>query len=1104
MKKRTELKQKRNIQRMLFTLFMFLSFCMAPNVAHATETENMEEITVTGVVKDHAGEPLPGATVKIKGLTLGTITDMDGKFSIKSSANATLEVSFLGMKTQDISLNGQSVIEVVMKEDAVLLDEVVAIGYGKQSRALVTNSISKVGKEEFQKTPGQNPLLQLQGKVAGLALEISSGQPGADPKVFIRGGTSTSPESDTPLFIVDGIVSQGFRNITDMNPSDIESVEVLKDAASTAIYGSKAANGIILIKTKSGSKGRAKVNVRYTYGIEEQPQRIPLLNAREYIFLTRSNIDKFNKSELTYNGVADPQKFLSGSFGMSTGNARNAKNTLAFLDTYLANYGQAYVSDLLENQGWQTMEDPVTGKQLIFQDNDFQKATFTTGHKHEYDIDISGGGEASNYYISLRYLDQEGILRGTEYKNYSALFNGTYQLSSTWSVSTKASLQVKDAIGAGNTVNTISRNILTPPTYRLYYEDGTPAPGEGISSFRNRLHEVYYKTNYDDGQVYRTTFQMSGEWNILPGLTFSPSAFYFGTEGIENYFQAHNETTGNTIRPASAKHNYDRHIQADALLAYEKKIEGGHNVSAVAGASYNNDYSYRLSASGSGAMIDQITTLNATADSTQRASSTKTYEATLSYFGRVGYDYKGKYLASASLRADASSRFAEDKMWGVFPGLSLGWNMHKEDFFAPLSSTFSRWKWRASWGRTGNNNLSVADSRGAYSITSSNYQGQVGILNSTLKNSQLQWETTTSYDAGIDFGFWNDRLNILVDYYNKLTSDRLYNEPLWYSTGFSSVKSNFGSIRNTGVELELSATPVKTSDLSWNVSLTFSYNRAVVEKLPDNGEEKNRVGGNYIYDPATKKEVKVGGLAEGERFGGRWAFNYLGAYQTEEEAAKAPIDANAQSRKKHAGDSKFEDVNGDGYLDSKDMVFMGYIRPDKMGGIVNTVNYKGITLRVVMDWATGHVIDNGFKGQIMGSSRNNNNAISEAMTNTWQGTNDGTNYPKYTVQSDYDYQYRNHMRWDNSIGSSASGATNNSLYFSKGDYLAFREVSVSYYLPSSWVKKLRLDALEVFAGGYNLGYIKKYEGMFPEIYTGVDYGTYPRPKQYNMGVKLSF
>lgn len=1083
----------------LFLLSALLSLTITPPQTVFAQTG----FTVTGTVSDENGETMPGVSVQIKGTLTGTTCDENGEYKINADTDDILIFSFIGMTTQEIPVNGRAVINVTMETDAMMLDEVVAIGYGKQSRTLITNSISMVDEKEFERAPGQNPLMQLQGKVPGLSLEISSGQPGADPKIFIRGGSSTSPEGDAPLIIVDGVISQGFRGITDMNPADIESIVVLKDAASTAIYGARAANGILLVTTKAGSKGKPTVNFRYTFGVEQKPQRLPLLNARDYVYLTRSNTAKFNREELTYNGVANPETFLSGSFGMSTGNPRNSANTLEFLDVYLANYGQDYVSHLLENEGWETMADPVTGRQLIFQDNDFQDATFHTGYKHEVDLNVSGGTDAVHYYVGLRYLNQDGTLRGTSYKNYSILFNGDYKLSEKWKMFTKASLTVRDMKGASNTNNAISRNIRMPPTYRLYYEDGTPAPGEGISSFTNRLYEIYYKTNYSNQVVYRTNFQVGAQWDIIPGLSFKPSFYYFGTEGISNAFEAMNETTGNAIRPASASHGYDRHLQADLLLSYDKKINK-HNIGAVAGASWTNDYSYRLEGSGSGAATDLIPTLNATADSTQRVSSTRRYEAMLSYFGRVSYDYDGKYMVSASFRADGSSRFSDGHRWGYFPGVSAGWNMHRENFFRPLDAVVSRWKWRASYGLTGNNNLSIADSRGEYKVTGTPYEGKVGILNTTLKNNDLKWETTESFDVGIDLGFFNDRLNLLVDYYRKLTYDRLYDLPLWSSTGFDSIKSNYGTIRNNGVEIELSATPVMSKNFRWDLSFTFAYNRSIVAELPENGEEKNRIGGNFAWDREAGKEVKVGGFAEGERFGGRWAFHYLGTYQTEEEAALAPIDPNAQSRKKHAGDAIFEDVNNDGVLDSHDMIFMGYIRPDKVGGLVNTLSYKNFTLRIAMDYAIGHVIDNGFKAQIMGSTRNNNNAIDECMTNTWQYAGDGTKYPKYTVQSDYDYQYRNHARWDNQIGNSKDGASNNSLYYSKGDYLAFREVSLSWRLPERWMNKIRMSGMEVFAGAYNLGYIKAYEGMFPEIYTGLDYGTYPRPTQFNVGVNLTF
>lgn len=1054
-----------------------------------------QEMNISGVVVDNEGMTLPGVSVAIKGTTTGTITDVDGVFSLKTQKGNTLVFSYIGYKTQEVQVTNNRRLSITLEVSTIGLEEVVVVGYGKQSRVTVTNAISRVGEEEFKNVPAQNPLLQMQGKVAGLALQVSDGQPGASPNVFIRGGTTTSPEGDAPLIIVDGIISQGMRSLQDMNASDIESVQVLKDAASTAIYGAKAANGIIIVKTKSGRKGKPTIHLKYTYGVEERPEKLPLLNAREYVYLSRKNTQLFNQT--------DPNKFLNGSWGMSTGNPRNSPNTLEFLDVYLANYGQAYVNQLLINEGWETMEDPVTGKQLIFQNNDFQRATFRTGSKHKIDFDISGGSDRASYYFGLGYLDQDGTLRGNNYKNYSFLFNGTFQLSDKWSVNTKASFQMRDVNGPGNTQNTISRGILMPPTYRLYYEDGTPAPGEGIGSFRSRLHEIYYKSQYDDTEVYRTTMQMGADWDILPGLYFTPSFYYFSSEGIENYFEADNETTGTTVRPASAKHNFDRHLQADLLLIYDKRWKEKHNLSAVAGASYNHDYSFRMGGQGSGALIDQIHTLNATADSTQRVSTTKTYEAMLSYFGRVNYDYDHKYMLSASIRMDGSSRFAQNHKWGYFPGVSAGWNMHREEFFEAIRPVVSKWKWRASWGKTGNNNLSIYDSRGQYKIAGTNYEGHVGILNNKMKNDDLIWETTATFDAGFDVGLWDDRLTILVDYYNKLTNNRLFDEPLWNSTGFGSIKSNFGSIRNSGFEIELNATPVRLKDFTWNLGFTFSYNKSVVVTLPENEEDKNRVGGNYVYDPALDKVVKVGGIAEGERYGGRWAFHYQGIYQTDEEAASAPKDPNAKNRIKKAGDAIFEDRNKDGVLDSKDMVFMGYIRPDKMGGITNTFQYKAFTLRIVMDWAIGHVIDNGFKANMMGSARNNNNGLKEALTNSWEPTNTEAKYPKYTVQSDIDYNYRNHKRWDNQIGNT-DGGSNNSLYYGKGDYLAFREVSFSYLMKNAWLQKLKLSAMEVFGGVYNIGYITGYDGMMPEIFDGDDYGTYPRPRQYNVGLRQSF
>lgn len=1052
-------------------------------------------IPVTGIVTLENGAPAPGVSVLVKGTSNGTATDADGRFALTVPANeARLVFSFIGYTPQEVAVGNKTTIAVSLKPDIKALEEVLVIGYGEQSRATLTTSISKVGAGEFSNAPAANPLVQLQGKVAGVSMQVTSGQPGANPQIFIRGGTTTSPEGDSPLFIVDGIVGQ-MRNISDLNPDNIESVQVLKDAASTAIYGASAANGVIIIKTKSGVAGTPRVHFKHTSGFDRQGNQYDFTSARDYIYVSRNNIHQFNKT--------NPDFFLTGGrYGMSTGNARNSRNTLEFLDTYIGNYGQEYVAGLLENQGWQTMVDPVTGRKLIFQETDYQEVTFQKAYRQEYDFDISGGTDKATYYIGLGHLNQQGLVLGTYYKNYSALFNGNYKLSDKLSVNTNLSYQLRNSAAPYHNQNVLSRSVTMPFTYRLHYEDGTPAPGEGVASFRNRNHEVFYKEKYEDNRVYRSTVNLGATWDILPGLTFKPAAYWFVTEGIENSFEAANEV--NATRPASAAHNFDKQLQLDAVLSYDKDLGARHHLNTVLGSSYINRHAYRMSGSGRGAPTDYIPTLNATSQETQRISTTKSNLVKMSYFGRATYDFDRKYLFSASLRVDGSSSFAADHKYGVFPGISAGWNVHNEAFWQSFTPVLSTFKLRTSYGQTGNDDLDYLDTQGAYS-PGSNYFGEVGILNTRLANQNLVWETTTSFDAGVDIGLFQNKATLLIDYYSKVTSDRLFGKPLDATTGFSSIRSNYGSIRSRGVEFELSTTPVKAGSFTWDMGFNFSFNRSIALDLPDNGEDKNRSGGNYVYDPKSQTYKKVGGVAEGERYGERWAYHLIGVYATDADAADAPRDVATNGRQKVGGDAIWEDLDHNGLIDNNDMVFMGYIRPDKMGGWVNTFRFKGLTARVVMDYAIGHVIDNSFRGRSLASARNNNMTLQDVMGNDiWKQQGDIATIPRYTVQSDADYNYRNHLRDGHGLGTSSGYSTNNSLYYSKGDFLAFREVSLNYRLQAGFLKKARIQSLDLFGGVYNIGYLTAYDGLMPEVYTGADEGSYPRPRQFNFGVKAGF
>ena len=1078
----------------LFVLFLCMLFC--PNISYASSQDAAQEkTTITGVVKDQTGDELPGVSVRLKGTNVTTVTNFNGNFSVSAPMGGVLVFSYLGTKTQEIQLRDKTPLVIVMEDDAIMLNEVVAIGYGNQARPTLTTSITKVGTEEFKNAPSANPLNQLQGKVAGLSLQISDGQPGKSPELFIRGGASTSPEGDSPLIIVDGIVG-GVTSIEQLNSEDIESMQVLKDAASTAIYGARAAYGIIIVTTKSGKfNAKPKVNVKYNFGKETLGKKYEFTTAREYIEVSRRNTALYN--------TGNPNNFLQGgTYGMSTGNPRNSRNTLEFLDTYIQNYGQAYVQNLLDNEGWETMVDPVTGKKLIFLDTNYQDVTFQTATKHDIDVNVSGGSDRMTYYAGLGYLDQEGIVLGTYTKNMTFLLNTTYKVSETFIIDASANYQGRDYNAVGNYQNVLSRSVTMPFTYRLNYEDGLPAPGEGVNNFRNRNHEWYYRDQYKEAKRYNTTYRGGFTWFITPELNIKPMVYHYIRETRDSAFEEYNEVQKN--RNASASTSRRTETQYDAVMNYKKSFLQSHNVNAILGTSYIKNDAFSLNGAGYGAPTDNIKTLGATTIDSQTTGSSLSEDAMLSFFGRVNYDYKTKYLFSASVRRDGSSRYARDNRWGTFPGVSAGWNMHSEPMWQSIKPYVSTFKLRTSWGQAGNNELNIYDTEGRYAPDYP-YAGEVGLLNNTVANSTLKWETTTSFDVGLDMGFFKDRLNLVVDAYQKITSDRLFMQPLDDATGFASIRSNYGSIMTRGFDVELSATPIKTKDFSWNMNFTFSFYRSTAKDLPENGQDKNRIGGNIVWDTKAQAYVMVGGTAEGERYGDRWAFNMIGVYATDEDAKNAPFDVEADGRVKEGGDAIWQDLDENGIIDHRDMVYMGNIRPDKLGGMVNSFRYKNFGFRFVMDYAFGHVIDNSFRGRSIASARNNNMTLKDVVGNDiWKEQGDIASIPKYSVRSDADYKIRNHLRTDNGLAGGSAYKTNNSLYYKKGDFLAFREISFTYTFPQKLAKKLFLSGLEVNGGVYNIGYLTAYDGLMPEIYTGADQGSYARPRQFNFGVQLTF
>ena len=1106
----------RKITGIKYLILVLLTFvgCFSPIFA-----QQQNDFEISGIVKDGTGEPVIGATIVVKNTQIGTTSDMDGKFSLKVPRKALLQVSYIGMKTQDVRVTNNPFYDIVLQDESVALDEVIAIGYGTQSKATVTSGIVSVKKKELLSSVSASPLNNLQGKVAGLDIRQTTGQPGAQPVVLIRGG-STDPANDTPLFVIDGVVRS---NMNGVNQEDIESMEVLKDAASAAIYGAKAANGIILITTKQGSSkdGKATISASYRMGIEQIRQQYPFSNAYDYLYASRmAGARGINDANVT-------GRLEGGAYPYSTGNM-NYKNgslvgygysrfTTEYLNDLVGNMGQSYVDDLLNKQGYQTMTDPYSGKEIIFKDNNYQRdVLFQSALTHNFDVSASGGNDKGNYYVSLGYINSEGMVLGTGYDRFSLTANGNYNLRDNLKLtlgikhSTIAN-QGTDPTGSGT--STLDRSSRYPTTFRLYYDDGTPGIGESGGSPRSRLHELYYQDITDN--AYRNTFQLGLDWEIIPGLHFKPSASYYMQENIYRFFEKYNEF--NKGRSTLETHDLRKQIMADAVLTYDKVFNKAHTLNSMIGMNYTGNNNYYLKGTGSQAPTDYIPTLDPTKPSEQRTTSKLEKDVLLGFFARFNYDYKRRYLLTVSARYDGASQFAEDHKFALFPAISGGWNMHYEDWFP--TTVVSRMKLRVSWGQTGNNKLSYSNTQGEYGFfvpgnSNSTYQygGNPGVLNSVLANGKLVWETTSNVDYGFDAGFLDNRLELSVTGYNKLTTDRLYDKSLPAETGFGSIKANLGTVQNKGFEISVTARPLSpSSPIGWDITGTFSMNRTYMKKLPDNGRDKNRVQGGSVWDAKSGKYIEVGGLAEGERIGARWGYKYLGVYDTDEAAAKAPTDTKVSGSKmgknKVAGDAIWADLDGNGIIDDRDITFIGWANPDKKGALINNVTYKNFSLRFVVDFALGHSIANIWRCRANANARNAVITTTDVTNgNIWWNTGDAATakYPRYDIASDWDNGYRNHMRTFSYAGMSSNGNADNTAYYSKGDYLCFREISLGYELPRSICSKLGLKGVSLNAGVNNIGYITAFDGLNPEQYDGQETGEYFIPIQINFGARVTF
>lgn len=1026
---------------------------------------------VSGVVLDADGNPLQGASVNIKNTNVSTSTGKDGKFTLRSSKNAgILVVSFVGFDNQEIAYSANQNVTVQLRGSQSNLNSVVVVGYGTQSKALMTTAVSKMDTSVLKNIPYANPGQALQGTLPGVRVTSTSGQPGAAPLIVVRGGTSLDPNTSYPLYIVDGVITP---DLTGINSADIESIQVLKDAASTAIYGARGSNGVVIVTTKSGKAGKTSITYRYDLGLSNYKSRLKMLNAHDFIYYNRLAIEAAAVKFPFFSGV------LTNASSAGIGN--DLTNTTFYTTQYLSP-----VNEHKLQEGWSSMPDPLDeSKTIIYKETDWRDVLLRTAISHNHNISASGGSDKATYIVSLGYFNNSGVAINTGYKRLSLNTRGEVKLRDNLKVFSDLQFTSGKTAGVSSETNIFGRMLQVAPTAKYRFEDGTLAWGangnKGNPEYRESIIDGNSTTN-------RATYALGAKWDILRNLSFSPRVSLL-TRSIDSWSFIKSNWDGNNYdqtRSASQSNTKYNAYQADAVFNYSESFNSNHNFDVTAGFSYLGTEEGKFSASGRGAATDLIPTLNASAVPVG-VSSTREYYTYIGYFGRINYNFKQKYLLSFNSRYDGSSNLGADYRWGFFPGVSAGWNLHKENFFSSLSNTFSQFKIRASYGVNGNvNAIGAYQAQGVYGVGVI-YNGIAAVQNTILANPELKWEQAKTFDIGLDFGILNNRINFTADYYRKLTSNLVSSRTLPQETGFGSILTNLGTIENKGYEFSVDAQVLsRQSAVQWNLSANVAYVKNKILKLPPNGVEKNRIGGILVWDAGSKGYVWKGGLQEGGTMGDLYGYKQLGLYQSDAEAAAGPVDiiVEGTDKTKFAGDVNWLDADGDNTIDPRDQVYMGNIYPKWTGGLINTVSYKNLYLTVRMDFMTGHTIYNYMRATTTGQFAGDLGLSADAGR-SWLKPGDQTEIPRLYYG---DYQ-SNLLR-------------GNSIMFEKGNYLALREVTLSYAAPRSLINKLRVADIRFNLSGHNLHYFTKYKGINPEN-GGTENGTYPISTNILVGATIT-
>jgi len=1108
-----------------------------------------QNITISGKVTDLRGVGIPSASVFVKETKKGTATNDAGNFSISAKSGDVLVISYTGYVTQEVTVGNQSSISVKLSEDTQGLNEIVVVGYGTQKRSKLTASVSKLDNAVLETGMRSNPAQALAGTIPGLRVTTSTGRPGSVATITLRGGTNFDG-SGSPLILLDGQVRS---SLSDINPEDIESMEVLKDASATGIYGARASNGVILITSKKGKAGISTITVKGKASVNYLNTPYKYLNAEDYIKWTRLGVVEAMRNGTL--GTLASNTALSAVGPRGTGNLYkdasgnildgNYDNRAIWSTMRLSNDNR----ELLSQSGWKTMKDAVptnaagnydangTYADLIYKDFNYGDYAFNkTALAQDYNVGMSGGNDKGTYYSNLGYYNEDGLSLKTFYRRLNFTFNGDYKVKE-W-LKSESSLQFVKANWRDQTLkngegNYWGRMLSAPPTMRGTNANGDLLLGRDNSDGNPIVNIDKYKiSNQNDKFTLNQAFRLDLAKNLnirVSGILYYEEEFdeSFNQDFRTGLMSLTNPATGWNRDRASAA-SFDRSIRQtyNAVANYSFSFLDKHHVEAMAAFEYYDAYNKGFFAGGKLAPTDDFQDLGLTVKDVagvgaRDIDSYHTRERILSTFGRLNYDYDEKYLASFTVRRDGFSRLVGDNQYGIFPTASVGWLAHKEDFLASTKNWLSYLKVRASWGKNGNIGIGTSNAVGLYEVQGAYgsqvaYNGVIGFLN-TPANPSLKWEKTKTVEAGVEIGLFDNRVTSTVAVYNRLTTDKLAFINVPVSSGVGSIRTNNGSMRNKGVEMEATYKILRNGDFKWQVGANAAWNKNTVVKLPFNGNENNRQGGRQVYDPKTNKLIWVEGLQEGREPGEIYGFVSDGIIRNASDlAAYNKIDLAAgqvwyggSAGKKVAsqalitskglnvgsstfiptqlGDMKWKDIDGNDTIDTKDMVSLGRTLPRWQGGFSTTVSWKGLSLYTRIDFALGYKQMDFQQMWTLGSMQGEFNPT-EVVKNTWTPENPGAEFPRYTWADQL-----NSKNFDRPSG----------MFIVNSGYLAFREVSLSYAIPSKLLQKAKISGLTFSATGQNLGYITNKQLNLPER-TGQQSSAYTIPTQLIFGMNLTF